>query len=186
MGEPRKPGPALVVVGVLYMRDADLKGVEARLRPLLGSIHRACEPVPFEWTDYYREEMGPDLKRIFLTGEKLAERDCLADLKRWTNWIEGKLAREDGSRQVNLDPGLLSEENFVLATTKNRGHRIYLRHGIFAEVTLAFHQGRFEAFETTFPDYRSPEGITVFEDIRRGYRQVLKSGSYQVLEEVTW
>jgi hypothetical protein len=184
MGESGKPDPALVVVGVLYSDPSVLEKAIEAMQPVLGRISNACDPIPFGWTEYYVKELGDDLKRIFLHSEKLSERDLLADLKLWTNRIENDHAREDGSRRINLDPGLLTEENFVLATTKNRGHRIYLRDGIFAEVTLLFHLGRFESLDSTFPDYRSDEVRAIFESIRTNYRKKLKSGKYQVLREV--
>jgi len=184
MGEVRIPDPALVVLGVLYRDSAVLDSVQELIQPVLGRISRAAQPVPFQVTDYYEREFGDQLSRVFLTGTKFIRRELLADLKLWTNQIEKDHARTDGSRRINLDPGLLTEENFVLATTKNRGHRIYLRDGIFAEVTLVFHLGRFEPLASTFPDYRSPETLGVFEDIRKGYRRILKSADYQVLQEV--
>ncbi len=184
MGEVAIPDPALVVVGVLYRDAAVLDSAVGKMQPVLGRIRRACQPIPFEWTDYYGDELGSELNRIYLYGEKLIRRELLTDLKLWTNQIEKEHARADGARRINLDPGLLTEENFVLATTKNRGHRIYLRDGIFAEVTLRFHLGRFEPLDSTFPDYRTPEIREVFEDIRRGYRKLLKGTDYQVLQEV--
>jgi hypothetical protein len=43
----------------------------------------------------------------------------------------------------------------VLASTKDFAHRIYLREGIFAEITLAFRGGAWLPHEYTFPDYRA-------------------------------
>jgi hypothetical protein len=57
---------------------------------------------------------------------------------------------------LNLDPGLLSLGKFMLATTKDQAHRIYLRDGIFAEVTLHYHAGAFEAWPWTYADYQLP------------------------------
>jgi hypothetical protein len=44
-------------------------------------------------------------------------------------------------RPLNLDPGYLTEAKLVLATTKDRNHRLYLDRGIFAEVTLCYQRG---------------------------------------------
>ena len=50
---------------------------------------------------------------------------------------------QDGGRRVNLDPGLLSLANLILATTKNRSHRIPLFDGIYAELTLLYAKKQF-------------------------------------------
>jgi hypothetical protein len=56
---------------------------------------------------------------------------------------------------VNADPGYLTGAKLVLASTKDFAHRIYLRRGIFAEITLSFRAGAWQAHPWTFPDYRS-------------------------------
>ena len=64
---------------------------------------------------------------------------------------------------MNLDPGCLSAGKVVLATTKNQQHRIYLGSGIYAEVALRYRDGRWQPWEWTYPDYRSPEYAQVFD-----------------------
>jgi hypothetical protein len=61
----------------------------------------------------------------------------------------------------------------VLATTKDRQHRLYLGQGIYAEVTLRFTGGRFVPWEWTYPDYRTPDYLAFFDAVRRRYRQQL-------------
>ena len=91
------------------------------------------EPVPFTWTDYYDQEMGPGLNRrvaafagLRLPGELVAvKRRCMA--------LEMEMAVA-GRRVVNLDPGLLGRDALVLATHKYGGHRLELAPGIYGEV----------------------------------------------------
>jgi hypothetical protein len=54
----------------------------------------------------------------------------------------------------------------VLASTKDFAHRIYLRDGIFAEITLFFRHGRWEHHEWTFPDYRRADYHEFFSRAR--------------------
>lgn len=54
---------------------------------------------------------------------------------------------------VNIDIGFLTLENFVLATTKNYSHRIFIGQNIFADLTYHFHQGEFRSLPWTYPDY---------------------------------
>ncbi|MDP2953277.1 MAG: DUF4416 family protein, partial [Chloroflexota bacterium] len=52
-------------------------------------------------------------------------------------------------------------------TTKDRGHRIYLSEGIYAEVTLVWKRGEgFQPEEWTYPDYRTPEYRAILGEIR--------------------
>jgi hypothetical protein len=41
----------------------------------------------------------------------------------------------------------------VLATGKNCAHRIYLDRGIYADLTLVFHQKAYRPLPWTYPDY---------------------------------
>ena len=61
-------------------------------------------------------------------------------------------------RTVNIDPGLLSEESLVLATTKASGHRVAIATGLWAEVTLRFERGEYRPLPWTYPDYRKAGG----------------------------
>lgn len=178
------PDPAMIVIGVIHSDSSVLDSAIEKLTPVLGPLRQAGESFPFRWTDYYEKEMGPELTRCFLACDRLVERQWLVELKLLCNRIEKELAQEDGSRRINLDPGLMTLENFVLATTKNRGHRIFLRDGIFAEVTLMYVQGRFEPLPWTFPDYRSEEVQGVLKVLRDEYYQLLRSTDPEMLVEV--
>ena len=48
------------------------------------------------------------------------------------------LLAKAGRWSQNLDPGMLSLHNLVLASTKGFAHRIYMREGIYAELALLF------------------------------------------------
>jgi hypothetical protein len=63
----------------------------------------------------------------------------------------------------------------VLASTKNHEQRIYLRSGIYAEVTMKIRQGRFCVWEWTYPDYAQASAF--FDRMYQVYLHQLKSGS---------
>jgi hypothetical protein len=108
-------------------------------------------------TNYYDATMGKELKKCFFAFETLADPAELAAWKLVSNEWEieyQRLGRHSEPRPLNLDPGYLTDAKLVLATTKDRDHRIYLRDGIFAEVTLHFHRGQWEARPWTYPDYQ--------------------------------
>jgi hypothetical protein len=182
MGTIRSPDPALMVVSAIYADEISLESAGARLAAVIGDVQPIGSEQAFDWTDYYQTEMGSALRRRFMVARHLLPRQLLTELKLLSNAIEQELARPDGSRTINLDPGLLTAENFVLATTKNFAHRIYLREGIFAEVTLQFIRGAFEPLAWTYPDYRSEQIRSMFNEQRRSYLTHLR-GRPTVLAE---
>ena len=76
-----------------------------------------------------------------------------------------------GCRRVNIDPGYITGHNLVLATTKERPHRVYIGQGIYAEVTMAFKKGRCEFFPWTYRDYRE-KGCEFFLGLREPLKKV--------------
>jgi hypothetical protein len=69
-------------------------------------------------------------------------------------------------RRANIDPGLVSIESLVLATTKYSGHRICIGPSLFAEVTLLYQKGMYRPMEWTYPDYRSREVQDFLQEVR--------------------
>lgn len=143
------------------------------LKSIYGEIDLLSELFPFDFTRYYDEEMGSSLFRRFVAFKGLVPRDALVDIKIRANGLEEGYCR-DGCRRVNIDPGFLSTENFVLATTKGCAHRPYLRDGIYADLTLVFRNRSFHPLEWTYPDYRQREVIELMNALRKSYLGQLK------------
>lgn len=153
MSVPRRSEPAKLIVGLLY-RDPDLQQqVWRRLSAAFGALDLLTEPIAFTFTDYYDREMGPGILRRMGSFQDLVDPQRLPDIKLATNALEQEWSR-DGRRRINIDPGLLSEERLVLATGKNYTHRIYLRDGIYADLTLIYQKGSYRALPWTYPDYQ--------------------------------
>src|SRR5262249_38812891 len=122
--------------------------------------------------------MGPRLRKQFLVFANLVEADRLAHIKLRTNALEEELAASGEytePRPLNLDPGILALGKWMLATTKDQAHRIYLRDGIFAEVTLRFQGDSYEPWPWTYADYRLPHVIEFLNQCRVYYRERLKT-----------
>jgi hypothetical protein len=153
MGTPKSPEPVKLFIGVMYDKDASIDDVLGRLNKKFGPCEFSCGPLPFIWTDYYEKEMGKDLLKIFCCYKKLIDRDKLPPIKLWTNALERDYPG-NGGRRVNIDPGYLSRDKLVLASTKDFYHRLYLGDGIYGEVTLHFRRDVFRYFSWTYPDYK--------------------------------
>jgi hypothetical protein len=143
------------------------------LTSVFGRLEYLSEIMAFSWTDYYQPEMGGSLIRRFIAFSDLVSPDALSDIKGTTNEIEQKMAVEN-KRVVNIDPGLLSAERMVLATGKNYAHRIYLKNGIYADLTLVFKGGEFKPLPWTYLDYATVEIREMFGILRKRYLLYLR------------
>lgn len=168
MGRITKTQPVKLIVGMIF-RNRDLcKAVEGVLRRRFGELDFESKIMNFDHTRYYEKEMGKNLLRKFISFKCLIKPENLANIKRFTNKLESHFS-VGRQRQINLDPGYLDANKFVLATTKDWGHRIYLKKGIYAEVTLHFQNNTFQSWEWTYPDYKTEDYIHIFNNLRKQY-----------------
>lgn len=177
MGTITTPQPVKAVIGVLTTVPCLLPTVYAELRQRLGPIDFTSELMPFTSTTYYETEMGPNIQRQFISFERLIDAGTLAEMKLFTNTVERMFAlkKPNGeARRVNLDAGYLCLAKLVLASTKDHAHRLYLRDGIYAEITLRFYRKTFQPWEWSYPDYRLPTYIAIFNQIREIYKDQLE------------
>jgi hypothetical protein len=128
----------------------------------------------FDYTRYYEPEMGDRLVRRMFSFRHLVHQADLPGIKTFTNDLETRFSN-DGRRTVNIDPGYLLHERFVLATGKNFTHRIYLSDGIYADLTLIYQNNTFQALPWTYPDYVGEKMIRFLSLVRRRYGLDLKS-----------
>ena len=133
------PKPVKLFVGILSSDKTLLEDVEILLVKRFGEVDMKSEIFPFNFTDYYKKDMGTNISRQFLSFKELINPEDLSAIKIWTNELEAKI-KHNGSfdviRPINLDPGYLTHCNLILASTKDYYHRIHLQNGIYAEVTL--------------------------------------------------
>lgn len=165
--------PEKLVIGVLSTREQYHNKLKELLQSHFGTIEREFGPFPFVFTDYYDQEMGSGIQRCFYVFSDLVDPQDLARIKNITQGIELQFS-EDGKRKINLDPGILSLSRFVLATTKDRGHRIPLRDGIFGEVTLMYVNKQFIPLEWTYADFASEQYRSLLKEIRGSYKKQLR------------
>lgn len=169
MSVPKPAAPALLVVGLFTSQKDLFKPVAADTIEKFGPLDLVSSWFEFDQTDYYHKEMGAPLYRRLLVFKNLIAQKALADIKCATNEIEKKYANQN-RRRVNIDPGYLLYERFILASGKNFGHRIYLDHGIYADLTLIYKEGRFTPLPWTYPDYADLLMRSFLELIREKYR----------------
>lgn len=164
-----------LIMGFIFKEEDILNKAKLYLENRFGKIDFESKALPFRYTAYYEKEFGSDLKRKFVTFQKLIFPENLATIKIATNMIEDRLSTSKGCRLINIDPGYIDLAKLILASTKDYKHRIYLKQGIFAEVTLFYQKGSFRSWQWSYPDYRTSEYVAIFNHIRGIYAQQLKN-----------
>ena len=166
--------PAKALIGVLFQKDEIYQQFLRHLETIEVEIELESEIYKFDSTDYYQEEMGSGLYRIFLSLKGLYPVEQSVSLKNETNSWENEW-KEAGKRTLNLDPGYLDLHKVVLLSGKEGPQKIYLGGGIWADLNLIRNAGRFEALPWTFPDLRESRYHSFFERVRENLKLDLKS-----------
>jgi hypothetical protein len=176
MSRPRPPKPAKLVIG-FFLREKELGiHVVKALADKYGAVDMTSSWFPFNFTTYYNNEMGTPLYRRLVAFKQLIHQVSLADIKLFTNDLENENLF-NGKRRVNIDPGYLLLERFVLATGKNFSHRIHIGKGIYADLTLIYTKGDFEPLPWTYPDYASENIMNFLKQVRKKYIIDLKQAN---------
>ena len=173
MATARAYSKCALVIGVLSTAEERRAELLSVLQKKFGPIESQSPSMDFSFTDYYDSEMGSRPQRYLLLFCNLVDPSDLADIKIRTNELEKLFATEEGNRHINLDPGVLSLSSFILATCKDRSHRIPLHDGIYGETTLIYKDHDFQSLPWTYADYRSDE----IRSLLRAFRDIYKKKS---------
>jgi len=165
--------PVKLIAGFIFSNLDAYTSALTKMEDKFGKILFESEELDFSHTDYYASEMGPDLRRRFVSFEGAIAPDRLKDIKIFTNKLEQKYVNAEGGRQVNIDPGTISLANVVLASTKDFAQRIYLGDGIYGEVHLLYEDKTFRALDWTYPDYRSSEMADFLLRVRGSLKEII-------------
>jgi hypothetical protein len=163
-----------LVVAAFSRHPAALDWARSRLIAEFGPVDLESPRYAFHHTNYYSATMGMELQKQLLAFAELVDPARLADIKHRTIKLEAELAKSSQfpePRPLNLDPGLLNLGKFMLASTKDNAQRIYLRDGIYAEVTLRFQDDAFQPYPWTYRDYQEPFVREFLKQARGYYRQ---------------
>ncbi len=181
MGAVREHRPVMLMAAVFSRNAEAFEWFERRVVTQWGAIAHRGERLRFDQTQFYEQQMGTDLQKQLYAFEQLIDPEVLPRYKIQSNQWEEEFAASGpwgSERPLNIDPGYVSEAKLVLATTKDRDHRLYLGQGIYGEVTLFYRQGSWQSRPWTYPDYQQPEYHSFLDgcrqDLRQRYREELR------------
>jgi hypothetical protein len=170
LGELKPYHKAVRFIAVFSRHQSHLDWLWERVRQVWGELLSISTPFAFAESEYYRPTMGEQLLKQFAVLDRSYDPAMLASDKLLTNrWEEEvKLALPvDEPRPLNIDPGYMTLTKLVLASTKNREHRVYLRDSVYAEVTLGFRDQKWQPMPWTYPDYQRDDFLEYFLEARR-------------------
>lgn len=174
MGKIRDHKPVKYFCAVSFKQTPHLTSLRSELKELFGPIEQESDKYIFDtFTDYYKHEMGKNISKLFISFIDLRPPEAMADIKIKTNKLEANYLNAD-NREVNLDPGYITEAKLVLATTKDFSHRLYLGKGIYGDLHMKYMNNSFQAQPYTYPDYKQELVLNFFHDLRNSYRHQLQ------------
>ncbi len=173
MSTPKPPKKAKLVIGIFLKNKELLESPAKELIAEFGPVDIISHWFLFNYTSYYEPEMGSPLFRRMFVFKNLIEQASLSQIKIITNAIEERYSK-NGKRNVNIDPGYMLHERFVLATGKNYTHRIYIGNNIYADLTLIYQNGEFKILPWTYPDYADENMLSFLKSVRDKYMAEMK------------
>lgn len=162
------PSQGLIFGSALYNEDfigySDIKKIWGDRFGESVEFHHSYFPMK----EYYSRQMGDSsqLKRVIFSSVKTEDREVLVAHKIWADRLEKDLAKDKPLRPLNLDIGLLTLENVILATGKGFSHRIYLGSGVYADLNLHFENKTMKPLPWAYPDYSHPDFLLFFNWLR--------------------
>ena len=177
MASVRTVEPVVRFCAVITRHQAARQWAFRRIAENWGSVCVRSPDIPFEAGGFYTASMGSDLAKTLVAFGGFVDPGGLADWKHQTNAWEAEYAEQSDhaeDRPLNLDPGYMSQAKLVLATTKDRDHRIYLRDGMFAEVTLTYVGKSWQHHRWSYPSYRTDEVAAFAGECRKMLREHLR------------
>jgi len=175
------PKPAKLIISMITSDKYLFSLCKEVLIKKFGEVDIESNTQPFNFTDYYEEEFGENLMQKLFSFYTLVRQDELAEIKIITNDLENNNIDKNikknithHKRKINLDPGYITLNKYILASTKNGPSRIYLKQGIYAEITLRFINKSFVTCEYTYPNYKTNEYVNFLNSVRLKYKLQLK------------
>ncbi len=169
MAEPKPPPPTLQLVAIFSRYEAALDWAQDQVDANWGTVAIASARFDHSETTYYQTEMGPELLKQFLIVDGFYDPARLPSSKLESNAWEAELAGTScypEPRPLNVDPGYLTLTKLVLASAKDRAHRIYMSDGIYAEECLYYLDHRWQSRPWTYPDYQRADFQAFFIEAR--------------------
>ena len=173
MAQVTEPQPVQLLIGVIFGARDLLAPLEHEMVELWGEVEAISAAFDFDITDYYEDEMGVGLGRIFYAFKDLIDPGRIVDIKLAADGVERAFA-EGKRRRLNLDPGYMDFYKLVLVSNKYLGQKIYLGKGVYADPTLYYDKG-WKPYDWGFPEFRSGRYDAFLTEVRKSYKAKIRA-----------
>ena len=187
MGKIFLPKPAKLIISMISSDKCLFSIYKEVLIKRFGEVDIESNTQSFNFTDYYEGEFGKNLIQKLFSFSTLIRQDELMEIKIITNSVENNFKNGNiknniahHKRKINIDPGYITLNKYILASTKNGPSRIYLNQGIYAEITLRFINKSFIPCEFTYPNYKTNEYVNFLNSVRQKYKLQLRENSNKI------
>lgn len=177
MAHTKSPAPSMLFTAAFSRHAGLLDWVLSRVEEAWGPVVLKSQKFDHEETAYYQSSMGSDLKKqFFVVGGRYDPSRLVATKLESNGWEKEIQAAGEYAEQrpVNVDPGYFTLDKLILASAKDRAHRVYLHDGIYAEQCLYYQQRAWCARPWTYPDYMQPGVLAFFEQAREQLKALLR------------
>ena len=151
MSHPKPPKPAKLIAGFFLKDRALAVDIAGALQAEFGPVEMISPWFGFDFTAYYEKEMGAPLARRMLVFRNLVEQTPPAAHQTGHQSDRGAPHPGRKTHGQHRSGGICCPERLVLATGKNFTHRIYIGHGIYADLTLDLPEGGFPHVAVDLP-----------------------------------
>jgi hypothetical protein len=132
-----------------------------------SKVYLESNPMP-KWTIDITEksnvQIGEGTK--ILAFQRRINRDELPELKKKCIEIRKKFINKDAT--IRLIPGYLSSHNVILSSIYDDFHRVYLFHGIYAEIIYKYEKLQLQALDSA-PEFFAMNEVVYFFNALRDY-----------------
>ncbi len=183
MAQPKQAPASLQLVAIFSRHASVLDWASQRVAESWGTLVLQSPRFDHSETTYYAAEMGAGLIKQFVIVDGLYDPAGLSASKLASNDWEREIAdtgKYAEARPLNVDPGYLTLTKLVLASAKDRAHRIYLHSGIYAEECLYYLDQRWQSRPWTYPDYQRADFQQFFSEARELLKRKVNSAATAV------
>ncbi|MCE9500395.1 MAG: DUF4416 family protein [Leptospira sp.] len=168
----RPPGSSFFIVVSFNETETYYKLKSMGEKKFSESLYESI-PMP-SWVPEENEKISvyPGSNTRILSFKRRINREELPDIKKSCIQIREKLLSEDET--LLIIPGYVTAHNVVIASAFDDYHRVYLFHGVFAEIIYKYEKQRLIVQETAPRFFATKESVYFFSNLRESYVQSIQ------------
>lgn len=170
MKEILKNAAASHLFSIISFNDTEIYyGIKSEMEKHFSNVVFESNSMP-RWKNELNAESGKQTKIISF--KRKINREELPSIKSKTLSIQDKFSKKEPI--VKIIPGYLSAHNVIISSSLDDFQRVYLFHGVYAEIAYKYEKQRMIAVETAPEFFKSSEPVYYFTNLREAHVQTIK------------